>query len=179
MKKAFNANEYGKTREEAKRHFLAKKRGEQDLFTEQFQLYKPIIESTKEYEKNLISGQHEMIEQIVPALRTRNLPQLEFDAHSSPIPKPAIRTIDLDGELLNQTHRENLQDMSLELPSEAYAMNSIENALKKINKMNRSLGVFRNEFKENRERTRSIQITKTNFTNLRKENQGFGRIYAI
>jgi len=134
MKKAFNTNEYARIRDEAKKHFLAKKTGEQDLFTDQSKLYKPIIQSTKELEKSLVSGQHELIEQIVPALRTRNLPQLEFDrAQSSPIPMHAVKTINLDGELLNETHRENLQDMSLELPSEAYAMNIIEHALKKIN----------------------------------------------
>ena len=72
----------------------------------------------------------------------RNLPQLTFDAQSSPILKPGIKTIDLDGELLNETYRENLQDMSLELPSEVYATNSFENAARKISKANRSLGQY-------------------------------------
>ena len=152
MKQSFNANEYAKVREDAKRHFLSKKTGDQDLFTEQSKLYKPIIESTKELEKSLISGQHEFMEQIVPQLMTRHLPQLEFDSHSSPITissirdkdtlRKSVKTIDLDGELLNETHRENLQDMSLELPSQTYANNNIENALKKINTMNRSLGQY-------------------------------------
>ena len=143
MKLSFNeAKDYAKLKEEAKKYFQAKKTGEQDLFTEQLQLYKPIIQSTKELEQNLISGQHELMEQIVPTLIARNLPQLTFDAQSSPILKPGIKTIDLDGELLNETHKENLQDMSLELPSEVYAGDNIENTLRKINKTNRSLGQY-------------------------------------
>ena len=142
MKQSFNAKEYARIREEAKKHFLAKKTGEQDLFTDQSLLYKPIIQSTKELEKNLISGQQELMKQIVPALMPHSLPQLEFDAHSTPIAKPAIKTIDFDGELLNETHRENLQDMSLDLPSEVYERNNIENALRKISKANRSLGQY-------------------------------------
>ena len=160
MKQSFNANEYAKIREEAKKHFLAKKTGDQDLFTEQSKLYKPIIQSTKELEKSLTSGQHELIEQIVPALRRRNLPQLEFDEHSSPIAKPAIKTIDLDGELLNDTHRENLQDMSLELPSEAYATNNIENALKKINKTNRSLGQYLGTNSKKTEKEKEVYLSQ-------------------
>jgi hypothetical protein len=143
MKQSFDVKEYARLREEAKKMFQNKKTGDQDLFTDQLQLYKPIIQSTKELEKNLISGQHELIEQIVPALRTRNLPQIEFDReHSSPIPMHDIKTIDLDGELLNKTHRKNLQDMSLELPSEVYATNNIEHTLNKISKKNRSLGQY-------------------------------------
>jgi len=144
MNVRFDANAYAKLRDEAKKHFLAKKTGEQDLFIEQSKLYKPLLQSTKDLEKTLISGQHELIEQIVPALRTRNLPQLEFDRYSSPITEPMhqVVNIDLDGELLNETHRENLQDMSFELPSKVYEMNNIEHALKKISTMNRSLGQY-------------------------------------
>ena len=113
MKIEFNAKEYAKIRDLAKKHFLANKTGEQDLFIEQSKLYKPIIQFTKDLEKNLISGQHELVEQIVP--RRGFLPQIDFDRISSPIvkPIPAIKSVDLDGELLNKTHIENLQDMSL------------------------------------------------------------------
>jgi hypothetical protein len=148
MRQRFNAEEYSKIRDEAKKYFLAKKTGEQDLFTEQSKLFKPIIQSTKELGKSLVSGQNELIEQIglVPELMKRNLPQLEF-RHSSPVQSksevdPPVVRVNLDGELLNETHIENLQDMSLELPSEVYERNSIEETLKKISKVNRSLGQY-------------------------------------
>lgn len=129
MMQRFNAEEYSKIRDEAKKYFLAKKTGEQDLFSEQSKLFMPIIQSTKDLEKNLIS--------------TLSTPEQELSqwtvAHSSPVASPVVR-VNLDGELLNDTHRENIQDMSLELPSEVYERNSIEETQKKISKMNRSLG---------------------------------------
>ena len=144
MKVEFNAEEYAKIRDEAKKHFFNMKTGDQDLFKEQSKLFSPIIQSNKDLEKNFISGQHELVKQIVPEITKRGfypVPQLEF---SSPIPKPAptVKTVDLDGELLNDTHKENLQDMSLELPSEVYVNDNIEIALRKISKTNRSLGQY-------------------------------------
>ena len=135
MRQRFNAEEYSKIRDEAKKYFLAKKTDEQDLFSEQSKLFMPIIQSTKDLEKNLISTlstpEHEQ-------------PQLEF-GHSSPVASPVaspVVRVNLDGELLNETHRENLQDMSLELPSEVYERNSIQETLKKISKIKRSLGQY-------------------------------------
>jgi hypothetical protein len=55
------------------------------------------------------------------------------------IPK-GMKTIDLDGVLLTDAHRENLQEMNLDLPSEVYERDNIDIALKKITAMNRSLG---------------------------------------
>jgi hypothetical protein len=68
------------------------------------------------------------------------LPQLEFLTPEVPRGTKATKTIDLDGVLLNETHRENLQEMNLELPSEVYERDNIDIALKKISTMNRSLG---------------------------------------
>ena len=146
MRQRFNAEEYSKIRDEAKKHFLDKKTGEQNLFTEQSKLFMPIIQSTKDLEKNLISTV------ITPEPTVRTLPQLEFGhaqseqefnkfLYSSPVTSPVVR-VNLDRELLNETHVENLQDMSLELPSEVYERNSIIETLKKISKINRSLGQY-------------------------------------
>jgi len=128
MRQRFNAQEYSKIRDEAKKYFLAKKTGEPNLFTEESKLYMPIIQSTKNLEKNLIS---------TLSTPEHALPQLEF-GHSSPVASSVVR-VNLDGELLNETHSENLQDMSFKLPSKVYERNSIEKTLKKITKMNRSL----------------------------------------
>lgn len=132
MKKVFDIKEYAKVRDEAKKHFLANKTGEQDLFRTQSELYKPLIQSTKDFENRLIQNQNELLDQItVPA----SLPQLEFST-------PPTKTIDLDGELLNEPHRENLQKMKLQLPNEVYEKSTIESTLQRISKLNRSLGQY-------------------------------------
>ena len=106
MKHTFNVKEYSKIREEAKQHFLNKKTGDQDLFTEQSKLYKPIIQSTKELEKSLKSGQHELIagqqELIKQAAleQARSLPQLEFHSPEARRGTKTLKTIDLDGVLV-------------------------------------------------------------------------------
>ena len=101
-------------------------------------MFQPIIQSNKELEQNLISTLR------TPEPEPVMLPQLEF-GYSSPIVSPLARQVvkvDLDGDLLNETHTENLQDMSLQLPSEVYERNSIDQTLKKISKINRSLGQY-------------------------------------
>jgi len=147
MKQAFNVKEYSKIREEAKQHFLNKKTGDQDLFTEQTKLYKPIIQSTKDLEKSLMSGQHDLIsgqQDLIKQIaieQARSLPQLEYKTKST-VPLDPVKTIDLNGVLLDETHRANLQEMNLELPSEVYERDNIDIALKKISRMNRSLGQY-------------------------------------
>src|SRR5580692_12944698 len=146
MKQAFNVKEYSKIREEAKQHFLNKKTGDRDLFTEQSKLYKPIIQSTKELEKSLKSGQHELIagqQELIKQTaleQARSLPQLEFHTPEGPRGIKSMKTIDLDGVLVTDAHIENLQEMNLELPSEVYERDIIDITLKKISAMNRSLG---------------------------------------
>jgi hypothetical protein len=148
MKHTFNVKEYSKIREEAKQHFLNKKTGDQDLFTEQSKLYKPIIQSTKELEKSLKSGQHELIvgqQELIKQTaleQARSLPQLEFHTPEGPRGIKSMKTIDLDGVLVTDAHIENLQEMNLELPSEVYERDIIDITLKKITAMNRSLGQY-------------------------------------
>jgi len=148
MKHTFNVKEYSKIREEAKQHFLNKKTGDQDLFTEQSKLYKPIIQSTKELEKSLKSGQHELIvgqQELIKQTaleQARSLPQLEFHTPEGPRGIKSMKTIDLDGVLVTDAHVENLQEMNLELPSEVYERDIIDITLKKITAMNRSLGQY-------------------------------------
>jgi hypothetical protein len=143
MKQNFNVKEYSKIREEAKQHFLSKKTGDQDLFVEQSKLYKPIIQSTKDLEKTLKSGQYELIAGQQQLINQRvGLPQTPEGQSSKNIEGFRGKTIDLDGVLLNEIHRENLQEMNLELPSEVYERDNIDITLKKISAMNRSLGQY-------------------------------------
>ena len=52
---------------------------------------------------------------------------------------PEIMTVDLDAKL-NETDRENLQDMSFELPSVVYKNKTVSEVLEKIKTENRSIG---------------------------------------
>ena len=52
---------------------------------------------------------------------------------------PEIMTVDLDANL-NETDRENLQDMSFELPSVVFKNKTVEETLEKIKTENRSIG---------------------------------------
>ena len=52
---------------------------------------------------------------------------------------PEIMKVDLDANL-NETDRENLQDMSFELPSVVFKNKTVEEALEKIKTENRSIG---------------------------------------
>ena len=49
--------------------------------------------------------------------------------------------IDLD-KMLSETHRENLQDMSLALPSEVIRQRNYETVLKQITTLNRQCGQY-------------------------------------
>jgi len=48
--------------------------------------------------------------------------------------------VDLDGELLNKTHRENLEDLELDLPSEVQRKGTYEETLNIIKTENRKIG---------------------------------------
>ncbi len=53
-----------------------------------------------------------------------------------------IIQVNLDAELLRETHRKNLQDMILDLPSDVQEKGTIEEVLKSIKTKNRELGQF-------------------------------------
>ena len=56
-----------------------------------------------------------------------------------PSASPEIMKVDLDANL-NETDRENLQDMSFELPSVVFKNKTVEETLEKIKTENRSIG---------------------------------------
>ena len=66
-------------------------------------------------------------------------PAIEDVPQSTPQKKQFLY-VDLDGELLNQTHRENLQDLELDLPSEVQRKGTYQETLNIIKTENRKIG---------------------------------------
>ena len=126
---------YVEQRDYVKKHFEAERTGEQIQYMDQTKLLKPLLETQQVIQDKIVSGQDTLSNALIPftnELRKRNelvndLQALPFynvpreienvpAAHSTPI-KDVIQ-INLDGELLEQTHRDNLHDLGLDLPSE-------------------------------------------------------------
>lgn len=145
-------------KENLKKHFLSEKVGKQALYITQAELNKPIIDSQKETTENIqnkiTSNQDLLTNTLVPftnelkrrndqvdelkALPYYNVPQEIEDIPQSTPKKDII--VDVNGELLNQTHIENLAAMDLELPSKVQEKGKFKEALDKIKSKKRSLG---------------------------------------
>ena len=67
------------------------------------------------------------------------LPGMTTSGSASSIASPEFMKVDLDAGL-NETDRENLQDMSFDLPSLVFKNKAIETTLEKIKTENRSIG---------------------------------------
>ena len=159
-----NSMEKFKQQKEAlKRMYEEQKTGDQSLFREQEKLFKPVIQSqekiAKQTQDKIISGQDVLNNALIPfanELRKSNnqmdsfheLPFYNFPyeiqdvPQSTPKKEKSVIQINLDGELLSQTHLENLQDMSLNLPSQVQKDGNIEEILDKIKTKNRSIGQY-------------------------------------
>jgi len=153
---------YKEQRDHIRKEFQAEKVGNQTLFSDQTKLFKPLIESQKETSKDLqdklVSNQNTLSNALVPftnELKRRNDQVDELQAlpfytreedhsvgtfpgkHSTPKSKDIM--IDINGELLNQSHIENLVDMKFELPSIVQEKGTMESTLKNIVSKKRSL----------------------------------------
>ena len=168
---------YKEQRDLLRREFQAEKVGNQTLFTDQTKLFRPLIESQKETSKDLqdklVSNQNTLSNTLVPftnELKRRNdqveqLQALPFYAkeeehvpHSTSKSKDIM--IDINGELLNQTHAENLAAMNFELPSivglqdkGSRQAGTLESILQKIISKKRSLNQLIGKTGEKRSET--------------------------
>jgi len=149
---------YTQQKENLQKHFLSEKVGKQALYIAQAELNKPIIDSQKETTENIqnkiTNNQDLLTNTLVPftnelkrrsdqvdelkALPYYNVPQEIEDIPQSTPKKDII--VDVNGELLNQTHIENLAAMNLELPSKVQEKGKIKEVLDTIKSLNRSLG---------------------------------------
>src|SRR6478609_8946220 len=159
---------YANQKKRLKQHFEREKTGDQTLYIDQAQLLRPLIDSQKETSKSIqdkiVTGQESLSNALVPLVQELqkrndqvealqglpfyNTPEIEGVPQSTPKVTPQKEqqaqyiNVDLDGELLNQTHQENLQDLGLDLPSEVQKRGSFESVLKQIHTETRRIGQY-------------------------------------
>src|SRR5277367_5924555 len=143
MSKEF-IKKYKNQKKQLKQYYEREKTGDQTLYTDQAKLLQPLINSQKEtyrtIQDKIVTGQESLSNALIPlvqelqkrndqvealqSLPFYNIPGIEGVPQSTPQVTPQKEqqqqyiNVDLDGELLNQTHEENLRDMGLDLPSE-------------------------------------------------------------
>src|SRR5277367_6216473 len=166
MSKEF-IKKYVNQKKQLKQYYEREKTGDQTLYTDQAKLLQPLINSQKETSRTIqdkiVTGQESLSNALVPftqelqkrndqvealqSLPFYNIPEIEGVPQSTPQVTPQKEqqqyiNVDLDGELLNQTHLENVQDMGLDLPSEVQKKGSYESVLEQIKTANRSNGQY-------------------------------------
>src|SRR5271170_5340517 len=166
MSKEF-IEKYVSQKKQLKQYFEREKTGDQTLYTDQAKLLQPLINSQKETSKTIkdkiVTGQEALSNALVPlvqelqkrndqvealqSLPFYNIPEIEGVPQSTPKvtpqkEQPQYINVDLDGELLDQTHQENLQDMKLDLPSEVQKKGSYESGIQEIHTKDRQIGQF-------------------------------------
>src|SRR6476469_883165 len=150
-----------------KQYFEREKTGVQTLYTDQAKLFEPLINSQKETQNKIVTGQESLSNALVPLVQELqkrndqvealqglpfyNIPEIEGVPQSTPKVTPQKEqqaqyiNVDLDGELLNQTHQENLQDMGLDLPSGVQKKGTYETAMNQIKTENRRIAQYLRE----------------------------------
>ena len=182
------ANKY-KQRDELQRRFEAERTGEQTLFIDQTKLLKPLIEVQKETSKSIQdkieAGQDITSNALIPFTRElqrrndqvetlQNLPfynlppEIENAPQSTPIKAPIVTDIDLDKEL-NKTQKEDLQDMSFDLPSVVFQKDSVEETIKRIETKNRQLGQYLREDSKKDEKEKAVFRSQKDTLKIYKE----------
>ena len=134
MMKEFDLNKYVQLKKELKQRDIDEKFGTQHDYESQAKLFKPIIDTTKNLKQTIVDNKQNLTDILVPFTNqlmrandqreelqaapfyTSDLPEVEYREST---PKKSIKIIDLDKDL-NETDRENLDDLSLLLPSEVY-----------------------------------------------------------
>src|SRR6476469_2811554 len=157
---------YANQKKRLKQYFEREKTGDQTLYTDQAELLKPLIDSQKETSKSIqdkiVTGQESLSNALVPlvqelqkrndqveelqSLPFYNIPEIEGAPQSTP--KKGIY-IDVDADLLNDTHRENLEYMKFPLPSQIKPENN-NDILKRIKEGKKEInrGIKKREHKE-------------------------------
>jgi hypothetical protein len=135
--------EYKRLKDTLRQRFESERTGDQELFREQTRILQPLI-NTQNQTTKAIEGQDTLVRELqrrndLDMLATQpffNAPTIPAIAQAG-APQPL--KIDLDAGL-DDTDRENLQDMSFELPSIVFKNKTIEEVLEKIKTENRSIG---------------------------------------
>lgn len=157
-----NLKDYERVKNALKKRFETERSGDQTLYAEQTKLLKPLIDehkvTAKTIQQNLTTGQNSLTNALVPfteELRKRNeqvdnlqmlpfyndFPRIENVPQSTPKKDMSNIVINLD-KMLSETDNENLQDMSLPLPSEVIKQGNYEVILEHLKLLNRQYGQF-------------------------------------
>src|SRR5271157_4925077 len=153
--------EYKRLKDALRVRFENEKTGDQDLFREQTKIFQPLINTQQETVTAIKDSQDTsstaITNALLPIVRElerreqadllmeqpfyrEDLPAIaQTSAQASAQASPDILKVNLDGNL-NQTDMENLEDMSLELPSVVFKHKTVEETLEKIKTKNRSNG---------------------------------------
>ena len=146
-------SEYKRLKETLKDRFENERTGDQDLFREQTKILQPLINTQQQTVKAIKDSQDASSTAITNALLpvVRELERreqadslMEQPFYREELPaiaqtSPDIVKVDLDANL-DEIDRENLQDMSFELPSVVFKNKTVEETLEKIKTENRSIG---------------------------------------
>src|SRR5277367_555905 len=147
-------NEYKRVKEALRDRFEAERTGDQDLFREQSKIFQPLINTQEQTAKAIKDGQDINAAAVSNVLLpfTRELPRrneqvdmlTEQPCYRQELPpitpvSPEFMNVDLDAGL-DETDRENLQDMGFELPSLVFKNKTIEETIENIKTENRSIG---------------------------------------
>ena len=156
MSKEF-IEKYKNQKKQLKQYYEREKTGDQTLYTDQAKLLEPLINSQKETSRTtqdkIVTGQESLSNALVPlvqelqkrndqvealqSLPFYNIPEIEGVAQSTPKKDEDIN-VNLDIGLLNETHRENLDLMGLDLPSMVHKKGNFDETFKTIEKKYRS-----------------------------------------
>ena len=170
--------DYERVKNAVKKQFEDERSGEQSLYLEQSKLLKPLIDEQKETTKTIQhTDLNSLLNALVPfmeELKKRNeqvdnlqslpfynaWPEIENIPQSTPkkdISK--VTRLDLD-KMLSETDRENLQDMSLSLPSEVVKEGNYETTLERIKLLNRQCGQFTGKTSKKDDREKQVYKSK-------------------
>ena len=146
--------EYKRLKDTLRERFEVERTGDQDLLRKQTKIFEPLINTQREAAKTITDGQESALLPYIRDVSEQNkslnnmilkLQQgndesgLLAEQPFSCAELPEYRTVDLDAGL-NDTDRENLQDLSLDLPSKIYNTRPMQETLEKIKPKNRSIG---------------------------------------
>jgi hypothetical protein len=147
-------NEYKRVKEALRERYEAERTGDQDLFREQSKIFQPLIDTQQQTAKVIKDVQNinaaavsNALLPLTKELQRRNdqvdmLAEQPFFQQELPAIthlSPEFMKVNLDARL-NETDRENLQDMGFELPSLVFKNKMIEETLENIKTENRSIG---------------------------------------
>ena len=139
-------SEYTRMKNVLKDRYEMEKTGDQVLYEDQTKLFKPVIDVQKEVGKYITESNSNALVPLRNELRIQNAislqaieQQLQEDTRSDDDDDGAIIQIDFDRNL-DDTDRDNLSVLELDLPSIVFDNGNIDETLDKIKKINRTNG---------------------------------------